>query len=330
MFNPILNFLTPKKIARRRANSPIFITNFGTFRPELKNNNQDAKNGFIMYVIMLLVLTVMGTTIALASRTASGLAGITRQSALRAAELAAENGLTITINGMNSPTNRYLWGIPSGQWQNWYYNQDQGSTLYPAADCRVYGYESYDDEAFNLTEQALVFKQIADRTTSDLTKCTGTECYLYQVLAVRLRNLNRQSISDFSQISKTVPSYVEIRVRGIHFSRVNETTGWNSTLNYNYWVGTTDSQAQAIDVSVDITREYVLVPSCCRSGFLYNNQSPSNTYGSQQPINTTTEVTSRQCLYTATSDTTGTEKMGWVIVGPSATGLFRQSLYSSQ
>ena len=276
-------------------------------------SNSKEQNGYIMYVILLLVLTVMGTTIALADRTASGLAGLTRQASLRDAELAAENGLIRTINDMNQPANRYLWGLKSSDWKSWYYDGDKRSKLYPYNDCRN-GFLPGNNEAFYITGQAEVFRHIEDRAsnTADYQE-EWTKGFLFQVLAVRLKDSNHNLISDFSTISKLNPSYVELRVRGTHNSMVNETTGFASSLSNNYRNGT--SQSQDHDVSFDIVREYVLVPFCCKTGFLYNGTSSS--FGSKRQYCDTN---------TPTTDTSGREKVGWVIVGPSATGVYREAL----
>lgn len=278
-----------------------------------RGGDEEQKNGFIMYVVLLLVLTVMGTTFALANRTASGLAGLTRQASLRDAELAAENGLIRTINDMNQPANRYLWGLKSSDWKSWYDDGDKRSKLYPYNDCRN-GFLPDNNDAFSITGQAEVFQHIADRAgnTADYQE-EWTKGFLFQVLAVRLKDSNHNLISDFSTISKLNPSYVEIRVRGTHNSMVNETTGFASSLNNNYRNGT--SQSQDHDVSFDIVREYVLVPFCCKTGFLYNGTSSS--FGSKRQYCDTN---------TPTTDTSGREKVGWVIVGPSATGVYREAL----
>jgi hypothetical protein len=278
-----------------------------------RRGDKEQKNGFIMYVVLLLVLTVMGTTFALANRTASGLAGLTRQSSLRDAELAAENGLIRTINDMNQPANRYLWGIKSSEWKNWYYDGYKKSNLYPLNDCRN-NFLPYNNDAFAVTGQAEVFQHIADRASNTANyQEEWTKGFVFQVLAVRLKDSNRNLISDFSTISKLNPSYVEFRVRGTHNSMVNETTGFASSLDRNYRTGA--GQSLDHDVSFDIVREYVLVPFCCKTGFLYNGTSSS--YGSKRQSCDTN---------TATTDTSGREKVGWVIVGPSATGVYREAL----
>jgi hypothetical protein len=254
-----------KDLASRQASGLAALTKSCGFQLVLKSK-VEANRGFIMYVVMLLVLSVMGTTIALANRTASGLAGISRQSSLRDAELAAENGLIRTINDMNQPANRYLWGIPSSDWESWYNNKR--SSLYPAAACRTdaYGgtYLQYNNDAFDITGQALVFKHIANRVTNKADyQEEWTKGFLFQVLAVTLKNKNHDLITDFSTISKSEPSFVELRVRGTHNAKVNEKTGWETNLDFNYRNGA--NQSQEHDVSFDITSRV-----CARSVLLQN------------------------------------------------------------
>ena len=304
--------LLPIKPAASQFGSPCNRLNDYVLRAA-RRGDKEQNNGFIMYVILLLVLTVMGTTIALANRTASGLAGLTRQVSLRDAELAAENGLIRTINDMNQPANRYLWGLKSTDWKSWYDDGYKRSNLYPSNDCRN-NFLPNNNDSFQITGQAEVFQHITDRAnnTADYQE-EWTKGFLFQVLAVRLKDTNHNIISDFSTISKLNPSYVEFRVRGTHNLRVNETTGFASNLNGNYRNGT--DQSQDHDVSFDITREYVLVPFCCKTGFLYNGTSSS--FGSKKQSCDTN---------TPTTDTSGREKVGWVIVGPSATGVYREAL----
>ena len=296
------------------------------------------KDGFIMYFIVMLVLTVMGTTFALANRTSSGLAGQMRQSALRAAEFATENGLKQTITDMNQPGNRYLWAYDT-QW--WPY---LGNDIYPRNACKfateppnfnTNGAELFPLDTWSYQPSGTVkniFKNISERQTTNYQE-SWIKGFVYQVLAVTLKDQNRKVIDQdkFDEISPVNPSFVEIRVRGtynanIAFNQCYEgmdsaaNTGSARCTEFN----SRNTQANNLfdhDVNVDITREYKLVPFCCKTGFLYRKTGTTtnaDNYGSVAPTN--------ECTTTNPQDKTGKEKVGWIIVGPSNTGIFRSSL----
>ena len=296
------------------------------------------KDGFIMYFVVLLVLTVMGTTFALANRTSSGLAGQMRQSALRAAEFATENGLKRTITDMNQPANRYLWAHDTRWWPQ------LTADIYPAAACRFESnppnFANTNTTLFQLDTWSYqptgsirnIFQNIADRQATNYQE-SWIKGFVYQVLGVTLKDQNHNIIAQdqFHTISTTNPSFVELRVRGTYNANVafNQcyqgldsaaNTGSARCTDFN----SRNNQANNLfdhDVNVDITREYKLVPFCCRTGFLYRKTgttTSADNYGSVAATN--------ECTTTNPQDRNGREKVGWVIVGPSNTGIFRSSL----
>jgi len=296
------------------------------------------KDGFIMYFIVILVLTVMGTTFALANRTSSGLAGQMRQSALRAAELATENGLKRTITDMNQPGNRYLWAYDAQWWPtlaNDIYPEKCRFATVPPNFSDTYSAKLFPDDTWSYGPTGTIkniFKNISDRQTTNYQE-SWIKGFVYQVLAVTLKDQNRNVIAqtDFDQISPVNPSFVELRVRGTYNSNVafNQCfEGMDSAANTGSArcteFNSRNNQANNLfdrDVNVDITREYKLVPFCCKTGFLYKKMGTTtnaDNYGSVAPTN--------ECTTTSPQDKSGKEKVGWVIVGPSNTGIFRSSL----
>ena len=308
-------------------------------------SNSAEQNGYIMYVILLLVLTVMGTTIALADRTTSGLAGQMRQSSLRDAELATENGLARTIADMNSPANRYIWGVKTDDWTEW----NVASKLYPNDKCRKDAstgskYFPNNDPDFVVNGSTEVFKRIKNRkpTTFDEEWVKG---FIFQIIGVSIKDEKHQAISNITDKNTDGtlkypkgPSYVEFRVRGIHNSNVKYDTNYDNTTNGSTNVlgwrddNTKWSTAMKIhDVSFEITREYKLAPFCCKTGFIdKKDASDTRSYGSALPkCDTTYNPDDYNLDPNNRSNIKGLsdkEKMGWTIVGPSSTGIFRSSL----
>lgn len=302
--------------------------------------------GYIMYLIVLLVLTVMGTTIALADRTTAGLAGQIRQSALRDAELATENGLIRTISDFNSPGNRYVWGVKT---VNWTGSSKINNELYPSDDCT--GKTDFPNNAdlFNLTGQTQVFDRIRDRGNNvSAFSEEWLRGFIFQVIGITIKDENHAPIDDITKKVNGVvsypkgPSYVEFRVRGTHNSLVDYDTNWNNATNQSKmkigWRDTDWTRAMKDhDVSFEITREYRLVPFCCKTGFIDKvGASDTRTFGSAIPDSgsscSTTYNPDNYNLsnpYDSNSSLGGNskkEKMGWTIVGPSSTGIFRSSL----
>ena len=303
-----------------------------------RNSMSHPKDGFIMYFVVLLVLTVMGTTFALANRTTSGLAGQMRQSALRAAEFATENGLKRTITDMNQPANRYLWAYDVQWWPT------LGNDVYPRNACKfateppnfnTNGAELFPSDTWSYQPTGSIkniFQNITDRQTTNYQE-SWIKGFVYQVLAVTLKDQNHNIIGQdqFHTISTTNPSFVELRVRGTYnanvaFNQCYQGLDTDANIqsarcrNFN----SRDNQANNLfdhDVNVDITREYKLVPFCCKTGFLYRKTGTTvanENYGSVAATN--------ECTGTNPQDKTGIEKVGWIIVGPSNTGIFRSSL----
>lgn len=305
-------------------------------------------NGYIMYVVLLLVLTVMGTTIALADRTTSGLAGQMRQSVLRDAELATENGLTRIITDMNSPANRYVWGVKTVNWANpgnWVQSDTIRDKLYPYNSCKGVSYFPNNASVFFVNGTTEVFNRISQRQTnvSNFTE-EWVKGFIFQIIGITIKDDKHQVISDItakktdgSPMYPKGPSYVEFRVRGVHNSLVNYDTNWdNSTNQAQLRIGWRDGwtrQEKEHDVSFEITREYKLAPFCCTTGFIDKQEaSTTRSLGSAKPTCVTTYNPNDYNLRDSgnvSSDFVGTsdkEKMGWTIVGPSSTGIFRSSL----
>jgi hypothetical protein len=305
-------------------------------------------NGYIMYVVLLLVLTVMGTTIALADRTTSGLAGQMRQSVLRDAELATENGLTRTITDMNSPANRYVWGVKTENWANpgdWAPSDTIRDKLYPHNSCKGVSYFPNNTSSFTVNGATEVFKRISQRQTnvSNFTE-EWVKGFVFQVIGIIIKDENHQVISDItrkktdgSSMYPKGPSYVEFRVRGVHNSLVNYDTNWdNSTNQTRMRIGWRDGwtrQQKEHDVSFEITREYKLAPFCCTTGFIDKQEaSTTRSLGSAKPTCATTynpddyNLSNTSNISSSFVGNSDKEKMGWTIVGPSSTGVFRSSL----
>lgn len=299
--------------------------------------------GYITYVVLMLVLAVMGTTIALADRTSSGLAGQMRQSVLRDAELATENGLTRTITDFNSPGNRYVWGVNT---ENWTDSNTIKTGLYPTV-CNGKTYFPNNADLFELTGQTEAFKRIKERR-STLSKFTEEwlRGFIFQVIGITIKDENHKPIEDITAKENGVvkypkgPSFVEFRVRGIHNSIVQYDTNWdntNATVRNSMVVGWRDdkwtTEQKQHDVSFEITREYKLMPFCCSTGFIDKKvASDVRSMGSVSPSCDTTynpddyNLTNTKDGNSSFKGNSNKEKMGWTIVGPSSTGIFRSSL----
>lgn len=221
-------------------------------------------------VVMLLMLTILTTSLAIASRVTAGLFGQTLQSRLRLARDAAEYGLTITVHELNKPGNRRFLGTDwtsnnNNGWQNAYGNgttsmyrpdviptdENQGQDLnrFP---CFIYVEETPKNRIYRPTQQASKM-----HVTNQPPRYYSDNSQSFRLLGMQLYS------SDHSTKLNSAPnnaiSYLALTMEGSYNASIN-----SSNSDYTANVNNADLDK---DVKYTIQQEYEVIPRCCNTSF---------------------------------------------------------------
>ena len=136
------------------------------------NDNQSSRRrqsrGMAQLVVMLLMLTVLTTSLAIASRITAGIYSQSLQARLRLARDAAEYGLTISAQELNKPGNRLLLGKLDSDWTDY-----ESSSLYTYTNPRTQTTKTYYNETRNMYNNNVIPQNNMDANNS------GKPCYVY-------------------------------------------------------------------------------------------------------------------------------------------------------
>jgi len=231
-----------------------------------------------MFVILLLMLTVLTTTVSLNTRTTAGMFISSWQGKLRLARDAAENGLVISASELNKPSNRMLLGsVPLDKWRTNDYNVytdwnnvtvRAGQVIYPSP-CRFL--PNWD--VYQITQEALNMSSINPPVRTVYDSDNGQ---YYRVLGIKLTKVDRSPVSRSTETAaQNAVSYLTITVEGIYSLGTAPTTANPNPTN---------------SVHYTVQQEYQLVPRCCRqiaypvdTGSTTNACAAVNLYGAYKP-----------------------------------------------
>ena len=242
------------------------------------SRSKKASQGFAMFVILLLMLTVLTTTVSLNTRTTAGMFISSWQGKLRLARDAAENGLVISASELNKPSNRMLLGsVPLDKWRTNDYNVytdwnnvtvRAGQVIYPSP-CRFL--PNWD--VYQITQEALNMSSINPPVRTVYDSDNGQ---YYRVLGIKLTKADRSAVSRSTETAaQNAVSYLTITVEGIYSLGTAPTTANPNPTN---------------SVHYTVQQEYQLVPRCCRqiaypvdTGSTANACAAVNLYGAYKP-----------------------------------------------
>jgi len=231
-----------------------------------------------MFVILMLMLTVLTTTVSLNTRTTAGMFISSWQGKLRLARDAAENGLVISASELNKPSNRMLLGsVPLDKWRTNDYNVytdwnnvtvRAGQVIYPSP-CRFL--PNWD--VYQITQEALNMSSINPPVRTVYDSDNGQ---YYRVLGIKLTKADRSPVSRSTETAaQNAVSYLTITVEGIYSLGTAPTTANPNPTN---------------SVHYTVQQEYQLVPRCCRqiaypvdTGSTTNACAAVNLYGAYKP-----------------------------------------------
>ena len=234
------------------------------------SSHRRQSQGMAQLVVMLLMLTILTTSLAIASRVTSGLFSQTLQSRLRLAKDAAEYGLTITVHELNKPGNRLFlgvdWTLNNFQgWQNAYgdgtasmYNANviptdvnQGRDLgrFP---CFIYVEETPKNRIYRPTSQAARMHE-----SSQPRQYYSDNSQSFRLLSMQLYSGDHQT--KLNMAPRNAISYLALTMEGTYNSSVNS---GNSDFTSN--VANADLSK---DVKYTIQQEYEVIPRCCNTSF---------------------------------------------------------------
>ena len=125
--------------------------------------------GMAQLVVMLLMLTVLTTSLAIASRVTAGLYSQSLQARLRLARDAAEYGLTLYAHELNKPGNRLLLGTIASDW----HNKQNGITVTYKLPNRNDLDKTFYIETYNMYDDNVIPRDISNGDKS------GRPCYIY-------------------------------------------------------------------------------------------------------------------------------------------------------
>jgi len=250
-----------------------------------------------MFVILLLMLTVLTTTVSLNTRTTAGMFISSWQGKLRLARDAAENGLVISASELNKPSNRMLLGsVPLDKWRTNDYDVSTngsivrvtvGNVIYPRS-CIIWT-QSWNQFVYEITQGALDMASINPpvRTVHD-----SDNGQYYRVLGIKLTKADRSPVSRSTETAaQNAVSYLTITVEGIYSLGTAPTTANPNPRN---------------SVHYTVQQEYQLVPRCCSQISYPVDVNPSSTANVCAAVN----------LY-------GTYKPEWIARSTSQAGLFK-------
>ena len=126
-------------------------------------------------VVMLLMLTVLTTSLAIASRVTAGLYSQSLQARLRLARDAAEYGLTLYAHELNKPGNRLLLREKPADWI-----KKEANKLYNVYDSKGIVVKTYYEETYSMYDNNVIPNK--DKDGKDLTADgdrTDRPCYVY-------------------------------------------------------------------------------------------------------------------------------------------------------
>jgi len=234
------------------------------------SNQRSQSQGLAQLVVMLLMLTILTTTIAMASRLTAGLFSQTLQSRLRLARDAAEYGLTITVHELNKPGNRLFlgtdWTSNGGTgWQTLYgdgttpkYSTDvipadvnQGKDLnrFP---CYNYEEETPKNRIYRPTLQASKM-----HVAIQPPQYYSDNHQSFRLLGIQLYSADH--VTKLPAAPKNDISYLALTMEGTYNAAV-------SSSNPDF-----TSNLAGIDFTKDtkytIQQEYEVIPRCCSASF---------------------------------------------------------------
>ena len=225
-------------------------------------------------VVFLLVLTILTTTLALATRTTAGLYAQSYQSKLRLAKDAAENGLTIVASDLNYPGNRIIfgknirssWAFTSDDQPNYRTSVVGGDVQDQVQPCFVYqkggriGPPIYSENGFSyeMYYPSSTFSNIFKKSESQRYYIGNGQSYRPIDYNFYDSDHREATEADYAQVN-----YISVVVEG----------SYNSSALDKYSLGDAvpTEGVGAIDISKDvkytIQQEFQIVPRCCSLGF---------------------------------------------------------------
>ena len=254
-------------------------------------------------VVMLLMLTILTTSLAIASRVTAGTYSQSLQARLRLARDAAEYGLTISAQELNKPGNRLLLGKPASDWTNYesslqptykqpnrnntdkqfyietynmYKNdvipQDNTDANNSGKPCYIYNKEDYT----TVTTDPDYVQELAGHYRTRVYMTTKQAAYMHDHPKQYYTN-NHQSFQLLSlklygpdhttKLNQAPPddiSYLVMVMQGTYNGSVSD-----STINTDTWEVNTSNNSVNLghDVKYVIQQEFEVVPRCCGSSF---------------------------------------------------------------
>ncbi len=234
------------------------------------SSHRRQSQGMAQLVVMLLMLTILTTSLAIASRVTAGLFSQTLQSRLRLAKDAAEYGLTITVHELNKSGNRLFlgtdWTSDSNKgWTNVYgtgatpmyrsdviptdANQGQDLVRYP---CYIYADENPKNRIYRPTSQAANL-----HATSQPLQYYSGNSQSFRLLSMQLYSGDHQT--RLNMAPSNAISYLALTMEGTYNSSVNSS-------NSDFTSNTTNADLSK-DVKYTIQQEYEVIPRCCHTSF---------------------------------------------------------------
>ena len=238
-------------------------------------------------VVMLLMLTILTTSLAIASRVTAGLYSQTLQARLRLAKDVAEYGITITVHELNKPGNRLFLGrdYRNSGWINAYnsacpdinsyrcfpmymtstipyrvydpgWGQDRNLRNYP---CYIYAKETPKYRIYRPTSQAAAIPNV-EQNPKTYSQIYTDNNQSYRIIGMKLYDKDHRQI--YSASSNGI-SYLVLVVEGIY----NSTVGGTGTYNADTYVVDSSRVTSSQDVKYTIQQEYEVIPRCCNGSF---------------------------------------------------------------
>lgn len=263
-------------------NLPIVYLRWFVLSNSRTSSHRRQSQGMAQIVVMLLMLTILTTSLAIASRVTAGLYSQTLQARLRLAKDVAEYGITITVHELNKPGNRLFLGrdYRNNGWINAYnsacpvvngnricspmyrtstipnWDQNRNLSNYP---CYIYAKETPKYRIYRPTSQAASLPNV-EQNPKTYSQIYTDNNQSYRIIGMKLYDKDHRQI--YLASSNSI-SYLVLVVEGIY----NGTVGGAGTYDTQTYVVDSSRVNSAQDVKYTIQQEYEVIPRCCHASF---------------------------------------------------------------
>ena len=221
-------------------------------------------------VVMLLMLTILTTSLAIASRLTSGLFSQTLQSRLRLARDAAEYGLTITVHELNKPGNRLFLGTDwtannNTGWQTFYgdgTNPKYSTDVIPAdvnqgKDLNRFPCYNYEEETPKTRIYRPTLQASKMHESSQPAQYYSDNHQSFRLLKIQLYSADH--VTKLNAAPRNSISYLALTMEGTYNVTANAS-------NADFTTNLTGVDT-AKDTKYTIQQEYEVIPRCCSASF---------------------------------------------------------------